>query len=69
MYVMRMSVCMSMCHIHVSSPQMPADNTGSSGTRVTGIYEPPPPCGCWEINPGNLKNQPMVLTTGHLSNP
>ena len=28
---------------------------------ITGGYEPP--CGCWELNSGPLKEQAMLLTT------
>lgn len=24
-------------------------------------------CGCWELNPGSLKEQPVLLTMSHLS--
>lgn len=34
---------------------------GSSGAGVTGSYQLP--YGCWELNPGTLEEQPVVLTT------
>jgi hypothetical protein len=33
----------------------------SSGTGVTDSCEPP--CGCWELNPEPLEEQPVFLTT------
>ena len=34
---------------------------GSPGTGVTDRCELP--CGCWELNPGLLEEQPVLLTT------
>ncbi|ERE74288.1 E3 ubiquitin-protein ligase [Cricetulus griseus] len=34
---------------------------GSSGTGVTDSCELP--CGCWELNPGPLEEEPGLLTT------
>lgn len=34
---------------------------------VTDSYELP--WGCWELNPGPLEEQPVLLTVSHLSSP
>ena len=38
---------------------------GLPGTGVKGGFELT--CGCWELNPGPLQEQPVLLTTEHLS--
>jgi hypothetical protein len=36
------------------------ESAGSFGTGVIDSCELP--CGCWEVNPGPLEEQPMLLT-------
>jgi hypothetical protein len=40
---------------------------GSSGTGITDGCELP--CGSWELNPGPLEKQPVLLTLSDLSSP
>ena len=54
--------CMSVLHICAWSLWRPEDSLRSSGTEVTGNCEMP--CGCWDLNPGPLEEQPMFLITG-----
>ena len=40
--------------------QRPEEGDRSPGTRVMDSCEIP--CGCWELNPGLLEEQPVLLT-------
>ena len=40
-------------------PQKPEEDIRFPGTGVTGGFEPP--CWCWELNLGTLKEQPVLL--------
>lgn len=57
-----LSACMSVPHMLVWYPHRPEESivflTAGviDGSRL--------PCGCWELNPSPLKDQPMLLTAG-----
>lgn len=40
----------------------PEEGIGAPGTGVTGAACKPP-CGCWELSPGFLQEQQVLLTT------
>ena len=50
--------CMSVCMFGASGGQK---RTEFPGTGVSDRYELP--CGCWELNPGLLQEQPVLLTS------
>jgi hypothetical protein len=51
--------CMYVYHSHAWCPQKSEDSKGSLGTGVTMVCEPP--CECWELNPGPLWEQQLIL--------
>lgn len=46
-------------HVHALCLQMLEEGIISSRTVVIDEYEP---CGCWELNPGPLQMQPLLVT-------
>ena len=54
--------CLSMYHVCAWCLWWPEEGIGSPGTGVTDSCELP--CGCWELNPGPLEEQSVLLTTG-----
>lgn len=65
-----MSVCENVCWYTkiVQCLQRPAESTGSPRTGVPpGSYEVP--CGCWELDKGPLKEQPVLPAADHLPIP
>jgi E3 ubiquitin-protein ligase NEDD4 len=59
--------CMSVHHMHTWCLWRPEEGVGSPGIGVTDSCELP--CGCWELNSGPLKKQPVLLTTEPSLNP
>ena len=51
--------CMSGHRVHTRCPQRPGMGSRSSGTGVLDVGELP--CGCWELNPGPLQEQPVLV--------
>ena len=53
-----MYVCPGM--VNVWFPERPEEGIKSVGNGITDSCEPL--CGCWEWNPGPLREQPVLLT-------
>ena len=53
--------CMCLCTMCMQYPQRPEEDIRSHGTEVKDNCQLP--CGCWELNPGPLQEQPVLLTT------
>jgi hypothetical protein len=51
----------SINHVHAWCLQWPEQGVRSPGAGITDHCEPP--CRCWELNPGPLQEQPVLLTT------
>lgn len=51
---------MYVCTTYIQCPRRPEESARSHGTGVTDSYELPR--GCWELNPGSLKDQSMFLS-------
>lgn len=58
-------VCLSVYHICAGCPQMPESVIRSPRTGVTDSCELL--CGCWELNPGPLEEQPETSLAFHTS--
>jgi hypothetical protein len=58
----RTYVCLSahLCVMCLQHSWRQEEVVRSSGKRVTDCCEPS--CGCWELNPGPLEEQPVILT-------
>ena len=55
------SVQMSRHHMQAWSTERPEESVRFPGMGVTDSCELP--CRCWELNPGPLEEQPMLLAT------
>ena len=59
-----MNVSFACIYVHYLCPWYPGrteEAIGSPGVVVTDGCEPP--CGCWELNPGPLLEQQVLITT------
>ena len=61
MFLNYLFLLVSYLHTCVQYLQRPEEGIRSLGTGVTGGCELP--CGCWELNPGPLEEQPVLVTT------
>jgi hypothetical protein len=52
--------CVRMYHMCIWRPWKPEDGIRFPVIGVTGSCKLP--CGCWELNPGPLQEQPVLLT-------
>jgi hypothetical protein len=55
-----LSACLSLYYMYTYCLWKPEEGIGSSRTGVTDGYELP--CGSWELNPGSLEEQTVLLT-------
>jgi hypothetical protein len=59
MYMSTLPACMSVYHVCL----VPAE-ARSVRAQETGVIDSCElPCGCWELNPGPLKEQPVLVST------
>ena len=63
-YLMCMGVlsdCVSVYNVHVCHPQRLEEGVRSVSISIIDGCELP--CGCWDLNPGLLEEQPVLLTS------
>jgi hypothetical protein len=64
--------CLSVCaclYVYYKCPQKSEEGVRSPGTRALGGCEVGAQSGCWELNPGPLRGQQILLTTEPPSRP